>query len=100
MGLLYNPIYNAPYLPHLVVESSPGRFHAYWSIYNCPIEEFSDIQKLLAEKFSGDPQVHDLSRCMRLPGFYHLKSSPFLTTIIEDAIVSPIAFSAFKQAFS
>jgi hypothetical protein len=98
-GAPLQPIYHASYPPHLVVESSPGRFHAYWSIHDCPIEEFSNIQKLLAEKFSGDPQVHDLSRCMRLPGFYHLKNSPFLTTVIDDAIASPIAFSAFKMAF-
>lgn len=98
-GAPLQPIYTAPYPPHLIVESSPGRFHAYWSIQDCPVERFSDIQRLLAEKFSGDPQVHDLSRCMRLPGFYHLKSSPFLTTIIDDAIVAPIAFTAFEQAF-
>lgn len=72
-GAPLQPIYTGPYLPHLVVEISPGRFHAYWSIHDCPIERFSDIQRLLAEKFSGDPQVHDLSRCMRLPGFYHLE---------------------------
>jgi hypothetical protein len=75
--------------PHLVVESSPGRFHAYWLVSDCPIERFTPIQKAIATKFGGDPSVHDLPRVMRLPGFLHQKAEPFMTRILYENPIQP-----------
>ena len=47
-----------------------------------PLDQFTNIQKRLAMTFNSDPSVHDLPRVMRLPGFYHNKSGPFLSRII------------------
>jgi hypothetical protein len=77
-GAPLQPVREAPLMPHMIIESSPGKFHAYWMIEHLPLEEFTQVQKWLAEKFSGDTQVCDLSRCMRLPGFHHLKGGSFL----------------------
>jgi hypothetical protein len=68
--------------PDIVVESSQARFHAYWQTRDCPLGEFSQLQKQIAEKFGSDPSVNDLPRVMRLPGFWHLKNEPFMTRII------------------
>jgi len=68
--------------PDIVVESSPGRYHAYWLTSDCPLSEFTQRQKQLAEKFGGDPSVCDLPRVMRVPGFWHQKSAPFMTQIV------------------
>lgn len=68
--------------PHLVVETSPKRWHAYWLTNDCPLEEFSAAQKHLASQFNGDTSVCDLPRVMRLPGFFHQKDTPFLSQII------------------
>ena len=72
--------------PHIIVESSEGRWHAYWrSILNK--EDFTPTQKALIKAFDGDKSVIDLPRVMRLPGFYHqkvkggVKSSPFMTRL-------------------
>ncbi len=62
-----------PIKPHMVVETSPGCFHAYWKIGNAPIDRFSDIQKQLAKKFGSDPKVCDLARVMRVPGTFNTK---------------------------
>ena len=59
--------------PHIVCESSPGRYHAYWLTDDCPLAEFERMQRALARRFGGDPSVHDLPRVMRLPGFRHFK---------------------------
>lgn len=75
--------------PHIVVESSPGRFHVYWAVVNCPLDRFSAFQKALAVRFHGDPIVCDLPRVMRLPGFYHRKRRPFLTRIIHESGAQP-----------
>ena len=80
--------------PHIVVESSPGRFHVYWRVEGCPLEQFKPRQLALAAHFSGDRKVCDLPRVMRLPGFWHQKRktpdqevNPFMTRLlgIEEA---------------
>ena len=85
-GSPLEPVLDHPLEPHIIVESSPSRWHAYW-LCELPCEEFSAVQLGIAEKFNGDTSVHDLPRVMRLPGFYHLKCGvgrtlkPFQTRI-------------------
>ena len=70
--------------PTAVVESSAGRFHAYWAVHGLLLEEFSTVQKHLAGLYGGDTAVHDPPRVMRLPGYWHGKQEPgFLTRILE-----------------
>lgn len=60
--------------PHIIIQSSPGKYHVYWRIKEgFPLERFSEIQGALADKFGGDPTVKDLARVMRIPAFYHHK---------------------------
>ena len=70
--------------PHLIVETSPDRFHVYWLVEGATLENFSTIQKALAAKFDGDPKVCDLPRVMRIPGFFHQKEQPFLSHIQSE----------------
>ncbi len=78
--------------PSLIVESSKGKHHAYW-ILDTPsdtqttLKNFSQWQKQLINFFdslgdSPDKAINDLSRVMRLAGFYHTKGEPVLTKII------------------
>jgi hypothetical protein len=69
--------------PHIRVESSPGRFHLYWLIADCTLEQFKPLQQAIANKFNGDKSCVDLCRVLRLPGFYHLKKEPVLTKLID-----------------
>lgn len=62
--------------PHLIVESSPNRWHAYWLIEGLNTDGFRAIQQALAARFDGDRAVCDLGRVMRLPGFFHCKETP------------------------
>lgn len=67
-----------PLPPSAIIESSPGKHHAYWYVTGWPLERFAEAQKLLAAAFGSDPSVCDLPRVMRLPGFMHRKGEPFL----------------------
>ena len=67
--------------PHIVCDTSTGRHHAYWLVSDCALQDFKPLQQKLATKFGGDPSVNDLPRVMRLPGFYHCKGAPTLTTV-------------------
>lgn len=70
--------------PHIRVESSRGRWHLYWKVSNCSLEQFKPLQQAIAKKFDGDKSCCDLSRVLRVPGFYHLKTdTPFLTRLVE-----------------
>jgi len=71
------------YEPSMVVESSPGKYHAYWFTTDTPIDGFAQLQKSIIAKFGSDPKVFDLPRVLRVPGFEHRKSTPFLSRIIH-----------------
>ena len=63
------------YSPHIVVETSPGRYHNYWLVNGCPLTEFKEAQTRMIEAWGTDKAINDLSRIMRLPGFPHQKVS-------------------------
>lgn len=82
--------------PHIVVESSPSRWHAYWLVENAQLDEFKPIQEALSARFNSDPSVKDLPRCMRLPGFLHRKGEPFQTRIKSTSEAAPYQAAVFE----
>jgi primase-like protein/D5-like protein/DNA primase RepB-like protein len=77
--------------PHILNETSFGRWHAYWLTNDLALDQFTSVQKALIDRFKSDPSVHDLPRVMRLPGFIHHKlkagiaSPPFMSRIVNIA---------------
>src|SRR5271169_6108779 len=61
--------------PHLIVESSSGKWHVYWFVDDASLNDFSLTQKKLSEMAGSDRGVKDLPRVMRLPGFTHQKDA-------------------------
>ena len=83
-GARLEPVLEAVPAPSIVVDSSPGRWHAYWLIDGHPLDDFSRVQREFIRNFDGDETVCDLPRVMRLPGFYHRKTDiPYLVRIHE-----------------
>lgn len=82
-GAPLQPLMDAAAPPNIIVESSPGRYHGYWTGIECPLAAFAPSQIALARHFGGDETVKDLPRVMRLPGFIHQKGEPFMTRIIK-----------------
>lgn len=71
--------------PTMAVQSSLVRFHLYWVLNDdLSLERFGDVQRALAERYGGDPQVANLNRAMRLPGFVHRKdpARPFRSRLV------------------
>lgn len=79
-GAPVDPLINA-LKPHMVIETSPDKFHVYWIVSDCEVGSFEPIQEAIADKYGTDPSVSNPSRVMRIPGFFHNKSEPFLTSI-------------------
>jgi hypothetical protein len=83
--------------PHILVQTSPGRWHCYWLIDGLPKDDFSDLQRGLIRAFDADKSVHDLPRVMRLPGFWHRKGEPFQARVIDTgAFPVPFTPNEFK----
>lgn len=72
-----------PLQPHLVVQSSPNKYHLYWLVNDVTLSDFGTLQQALAEHYGTDPSVRDLPRVMRLPGFYHCKGEPVMVQLLE-----------------
>src|SRR5262249_51898 len=81
-GSPVDPVLQYRLPPHFVVQSSRAKFHAYWRVEDVALDQFEGLQKALASRFGGDPNVHDLPRVLRLPGCYHCKGEPFPTRIV------------------
>ena len=95
------PVQAAALPPHCIVESSPGRWHAYWRVMDCPLDRFTPMQQALAALFDGDRKVCDLSRVMRLPGFEHRKGEPFTTRLVSlDADRAPYRLAEIVHALN
>lgn len=98
-GSPLEPVTSGPLAPHITVESSPGRFHAYWRVADCPPADFARVQKALAKRFTGDPSVHDLPRVMRLPGYQHNKGEPVTSRLLSVPEAVPYTFAEIVAAF-
>jgi hypothetical protein len=78
-----------PLTPSLVVETSPGHFHRYWLIGDdWPADEqgradFAAVMARMVATYQSDKNAKDISRVLRVPGFWHRKSVPFMVRIIE-----------------
>ncbi len=63
------PIPNGELKPTAVVESSPGRYHAYWRLTDAiPAETAEQLNKRLAHRTGADPSGFDLTQLLRVPG--------------------------------
>ncbi|MGM4924381.1 DNA-primase RepB domain-containing protein [Tardiphaga sp. 804_B3_N1_9] len=72
-----------PVAPHVIVETSAGRYQATWCIRpTIDIQAAEDVAKRLAVHYHGDPNVFDAAHVFRLAGFAHQKRGPYRSTLI------------------
>jgi putative DNA primase/helicase len=67
--------------PHLIVETSPDKYHVYWLVEGMELGDFKAVQVDLSKRCGGDPVVKDLCRVLRLPGSWHQKNEPHIVKI-------------------
>ena len=84
--------------PHIVVESSPGRFHRYLLVDDLPMVEFEPAQHRMVLDYGSDPRAQDRARVLRLPGFWHVKdkANPHLVTITQESGTRPIPWAKLR----
>lgn len=96
-----NPREDWPLEPTLIVESSPGKFHYYWTTSTHNLNEWEEVQEIMVEFFGSDPNAtKDCNRVLRLPHSWHLKKEPFQVQgyeLNEKPYKWPDLLYAFKQ---
>jgi putative DNA primase/helicase len=74
-----------PLEPHMITETSPGKFHYFWLFepgYITP-KELGKLQGRIAAQYGTDTSLSDFSKKARLAGTVHLKGPPFTTRIVK-----------------
>ena len=88
--------------PHIVVETSSGKFHRYWLTHGGgnSKNEFKSVMTTMVNEYGSDPNARDLARVLRLPGFYHLKdpSKPFMVQVVENSNAQLYTWEQIKTA--
>ena len=99
-GSSAQPIMACELEPHVIVETSPGKFHAYWLVDGLPLDQFEGVQRRIATMFNGD-SICDLPRVMRLPGMIHAKdpAAPFMVRIVHQAERLPYPAADILRVF-
>jgi len=69
--------------PSAIISAKRGP-HAYWFLKDGEsLDRFTPAQETLIHHLNSDASIKDLSRVMRLPGFFHMKNpdDPFLVSV-------------------
>jgi hypothetical protein len=97
-GAPLEPVLRHNLQPHIVVGTSPNKWHAFWMVDGMPRDDFTAVQIALIELFKSDPSIKDLPRVMRLPGFIHRKAIPVLVRIQSTHDAAPYPANNFAKA--
>lgn len=93
-----------PIEPSFRILSSMQGKHDYFLLDGeMEFDEWRRIQTVFADVYGGDKQVKDKARVMRLPGFYHRKTTePYLVDFVEPHLdqVTTYTASELSGAFS
>jgi len=90
-----------PINPHMIIESSPGKFHRYILTETTKLDEFEPVQQVLVDQYGSDPNAKDRSRVLRLPGFFHQKNpeQPHMVRIVSESGAQILPWDKVKQHF-
>jgi RepB DNA-primase from phage plasmid len=81
--------------PSYLMNSSPGRWQAFWRVKDFSKSQAEDLQRGLAKGLGADPAATDCSRVMRVPGLYNHKyprSHYIRIERLSDAVYAPEHF--------
>jgi RepB DNA-primase from phage plasmid len=87
-----------PIPPNIVVNSSPNKFHYYWLTDTTDTEQHQLVMQTMVDSWNCDPNARDISRVMRIPGFYHIKKEKFLVTV-KYPVSHPYVWETVVDAF-
>lgn len=83
-----------PMTPTFVVETSPGRFQAWFMLdEEVPEHRWRALHDRIVKALGGDPAAGGTSRLLRVPGFLHNKRAPVLARLDRELSNSAMRYS-------
>lgn len=76
------PVLAGPLSPHVVTETSPGRYHAFWRVA-LDVGRWQAAQAAIWERFDADRSQGKPCGVVRLPGFFHQKGERHRVRILQ-----------------
>jgi hypothetical protein len=88
-----------PIEPHIITETSPGKFHKIILVDGVSVAEHARLQAIMVSYFGSDPDAKDLARVLRVPGFFHCKGEPFRVSLIHESGAAPFTAEEMLKVF-
>jgi hypothetical protein len=88
-----------PLDPHLVIESSPGKFQRLWLVKDMTVDQHKRCLNTLVVNYKSDNGAKGINRVLRLPGFFHQKNEPVMVSLIECSDEPAYEASDFMISF-
>lgn len=89
-----------PLEPHIVVNTSPGKYHRYLLVEGLSTDDFNAVMETLVVSYGSDRNAMDLARVLRLPGFNnHKYGDPYPVSIIHESGKQPYSRDEILAAF-
>ncbi len=86
--------------PNHLMETSPGKRQVIWRVEAFTKNQAEVMMREMVREFGADPACTDVSRVLRLPGFYnHKYAEPHPVTVrnMTDEVYRPDSFPHFAQ---
>ena len=88
-----------PLEPHIITQTSPGKKHKIFLVGGLTFEQHRAVMEVLRDDYGSDPNAMDLSRVLRVPGFYHNKGIPFMSQLMYASEAAPYTAEQILAAF-
>jgi len=88
-----------PVEPQIEVQTSPGKHHRYIRCTDVPVDAHRGLQRRLVVDYGSDSNAVDISRVLRVPGFYNMKNpdAPFLVSITHTTHAQPYTYEVLSR---
>ncbi len=85
--------------PQIVNITSPDKYHLFFLVDGLTPGQHRGIQNTLIRDYGSDANAKDLTRVLRLPGFYHQKGTPHMVELSTDTGEKPYTAEEVLRAF-
>jgi len=82
--------------PSYILNTSKGKYQVIWKIFECDPNRAESLQQSMAIEFNADRAATDVSRVLRIPGFYNHKYDPPFQVTAQQLSSNPRKIDDFN----
>jgi len=82
--------------PSYVLNTSEGKYQVIWKIFECDPDRAEKLQQSMAIEYNADRAATDVTRVLRIPGFYNYKYDPPFQVTAQQLSSNPRRIEDFN----